>query len=504
MVYAGPPASESFLVEVHPMSRLNAVCLSLLLCGALTVQALRAQGTDSALPDENGAVAALKKAASYYREKVASHGGYVYYYSTDLTQRWGEGRASADTIFVQPPGTPSVGMAYLEAFEATGDSFYLDAARETAKALVNGQLQSGGWTQVIHFTKPERGQLGMYRKGTGGKWNNSTLDDGQTQAALQCLITVDQALDFENAEIHESVLYGLDALLSAQFPNGAFPQVWSTAVQARPVRQAQYPSYDWKTEGKIKNYWDYYTLNDDLAGTVADVLILAHQVYSDEKYAAALARLGDFLILAQMPDPQPGWCQQYNYDMVPMWARKFEPPAITAWESQDVIETLIKIARHTGDKKYLDPIPAALTYFTQSCLLPDGQVARYYELRTNKPLYMDADYQLTYDDSAPPSHYGWKQPANFDTLSRAYIAARDGRGDGKVTASDQPIAELGDDVRRIIGELDQQGRWVTQYTDERLVGQPKFERGFRYISSDVFNRNLQTLSEYIKRLRKPL
>ena len=31
----------------------------------------------------------------------------------------------------------------------------------------------------------------------------------------------------------------------------------------------------------------------------------------------------------QMPDPQPGWAQQYDYDMRPMWARKFEPAAIT-------------------------------------------------------------------------------------------------------------------------------------------------------------------------------
>ena len=100
-----------------------------------------------------------------------------------------------------------------------------------------------------------------------------------------------------------------------------------------------------------------------------------------------------------MPDPQPGWAQQYNYDMVPIWARKFEPPAITAWEAQDVMETLIKISHHTGDKKYLEPIPRALAYY-KKCLLPDGRVARYYELKTNKPLYMDQNYKLTYDESA--------------------------------------------------------------------------------------------------------
>ena len=122
-----------------------------------------------------------------------------------------------------------------------------------------------------------------------------------------------------------------------------------------------------------------------------------------------------------MPDPQPGWCQQYTQQMVPMWARKFEPPAVSGWESQDAMRTLIRIARVTGDKKYLEPIPKALAYFNKS-LLPDGRVARFYELRTNKPLYMNARYELTHDDTAAPDHYGWKQPARFKEIEALYDA----------------------------------------------------------------------------------
>src|SRR5215213_216713 len=85
----------------------------------------------------------LKTAATYYREKVASHGGYGYYYSLDLKESWGEGKAGPDILFVQPPGTPTVGMAYLKAYEATGDKFYLDAAREVGECLAYGQLESG-------------------------------------------------------------------------------------------------------------------------------------------------------------------------------------------------------------------------------------------------------------------------------------------------------------------------------------------------------------------------
>jgi len=454
---------------------------------ALLPFALVAASAAAQTPDD--AAKTLKKAATYYREKVASHGGYVYYYALDLKQRWGEGKADADTLFVQPPGTPTVGMAYLNAYAATGDKYYLDAATETAEALVYGQLQSGGWTQTIHFGPAKR--VGKYRHGKGGGWNVTSLDDDQTQAALAFLIRADNALKFKHAAIHEATEYGLKALLAAQYANGAFPQGWRGPSAKQPVKAATFPDYDWKTEGRVKEYYAAYTLNDNLAGTVTEVLIAAHDVYEEDKYKTALAKLGDFLILAQMPDPQPGWCQQYNFDAVPIWARKFEPPAVTGWESQDVMRTLIRIARHTGEKKYLAPIPKALAYFKKS-LLPDGRVARYYELKTNKPLYMTAKYQLTYDDTAAPSHYGWKQPAHFDAIEKEYQDAKAGK---PLPAAKPPTAKR---VAAILTGLDADGRWVsTAAAGERLVGQPKFAHGFQYISSGVFSTNVDTLSAFL-------
>src|SRR6266550_15845 len=64
--------------------------------------------------------ATMRKAAEYYRGKVALRGGYVYYFSPDLKLRHGEGAATATQIWVQPPGTPTVGRAYLAAYRATG------------------------------------------------------------------------------------------------------------------------------------------------------------------------------------------------------------------------------------------------------------------------------------------------------------------------------------------------------------------------------------------------
>lgn len=80
---------------------------------------------------------ALCKAGRYWATEVASHGGYVWEYSTDLvTRRRGEsGDLPPSTVWVQPPGTPAVGGAFLQAYEATGQQLYLDAAVAAAHCL---------------------------------------------------------------------------------------------------------------------------------------------------------------------------------------------------------------------------------------------------------------------------------------------------------------------------------------------------------------------------------
>ncbi len=291
---------------------------------------------------------AMKQAAQHFRS-IAVHGGYVYHYSLDGKHRWGEGPATATQIWVQPPGTPTVGEAFLNAYEATQDDFYRQAAINAATALVSGQLQSGGWTNLIDFD-PESEQVGLYRSVESKNQNSraknhSSLDDDQTTAALRYLMQVDQLLNHQQPQIHDATLVGLQSLLDAQYACGAFPQVWSGAVSSsNPHKQASYPAHDWRTEGRVKNYWDMYTVNDNVTGNVCDTLLLAHRVYHDDRYLESAKRLGDWLLSAQMPEPQPGWAQQYDFEMHPIWARKFEPPAVASDETQEVVATLIKIA----------------------------------------------------------------------------------------------------------------------------------------------------------------
>src|SRR5262245_14378335 len=186
----------------------------------------------------------LAKATTFFHQKVASHGGYVYAYSGDLTLREGEGVAAPDVIWVQPLGTPTVGNAFLDAYGAAKDEKHLKAANDAALALVRGQLQSGGWFYHIEFDQAKR-DANAYRfddqlqqrkdvvtaddRNAPGGWdvwkrrkykgNLTTLDDDTTQAALRFLMRMDKVLEFKDERIHEAVNYGLASLLNAQYPN---------------------------------------------------------------------------------------------------------------------------------------------------------------------------------------------------------------------------------------------------------------------------------------------
>jgi hypothetical protein len=238
-----------------------------------------------------------------------------------------------------------------------------------------------------------------------------------------------------------------------------------------------------------------YNLNDGISLTVAALLIDAHGIYDRDDCAEALRRLGDFLILAQLPKPQPGWAQQYNYDMQPIWARRFEPAAMAGRETEEAIAALLKIAIFTRDKKYLSPIPDAMKWLKNS-LLRDGQLARYYELKTNKPLYMvrkGKEYTLTNDDSDLPGHYGWKSKPRLDALKEAWDALFQGKD---LTAWELPPLHPEPDpsVEEVLASLDEQGRWISTFAGEPLAGQPKFQEGEAYIHSGVFSRNLGILA----------
>ena len=454
------------------------------------------------------AVETMVKATRYFRGQVATNGGYLWLYKSDFTRREGEGIASPTTIWVQPPGTPSVGMAFLQAYDATGDTLFLNGAIEAAQALVWGQLASGGWDYRIDFD-PETSKNWHYRRDveqgdrtTGQRRNRTTLDDDNTQSALRLLMQVDQRLDFANADVHRAVLYGLESLLKAQYPNGAWPQRYSewADLSQFPVQKARYPE-SWSRQYPKQRYLAYYTFNDNAIADVIETMIEAHKIYGDERWRRAAERGGDFIILAQMPDPQPAWAQQYNLAMEPAWARRFEPPAITGGESFGVMQILLELYLAYGEPRFLEPVPRALAW-AKAAQLPDGRMARFYELQTNRPLYFTKEYALTYSDADLPTHYAFKVGNRTDRIESLYQRIlKEGR-EAILAERAQVRLVAAERIQAIIDDLDAEGRWL----EEGRLRNPKDRRApivAEVISCRTFNRNLTLLSQYVASQNQP-
>jgi hypothetical protein len=453
-------------------------------------------------PSRDDVLRALRKAADFYRHKVSTQGGYHFYYTSDLSYGRSESAEGPTQVEVQREATPIVALAYLDAYDATGDRTYLEFAHAAARALVRGQLCSGGWDYLIEFD-PEKRKQYQYRADNNcgeDKRGVTNLDDNVTQAAVRVLMRVDRALNFSDSTVHRAARFALERLAAAQYPIGAWPQRFRTPPDPSkfPIKRASYQE-SWSRKWPGPNYQDHYTFNDNTIADAIDMMLEAARIYNDPRYRASAENGGQFILLAQMPDPQPAWAQQYDVEMQPAWARVFEPPSVTGGESQGIMRILMTLYRETGDRKYLEPIPRALTYLKRSLVprgdaetfrrLPEGPVlARFYELQTNQPLYITKGtrlnaaglgsrtvdgYELSYSPDSVITHYAvlvsGRSLAEIENDYRT-LAAMDPKtvrrpeklrglspwSENQHTEQPPDAAE----VKRLIDGMDQRGAWT--------------------------------------------
>jgi hypothetical protein len=442
---------------------------------------------------QDDARSALKKSTTYLRS-ISTNGGYLWSYSEDLKDRRGESEATETQIWVQPPGTPAVGLVFLRAYSITNDRFYLDAARDVADALSFGQLESGGWDYRIDFDpKSTR----WYRRADVGRLkpdqiarrrNNTVFDDQNTQSAIRFLLAHTKATkgsaDPRDAKARDTLDYALKKMLEAQYPNGAWPQVYPGTKRNDadyPVLKARFPG-DWRAQKPVKEYWYHYTFNDNAMRDCLQVMLEAHAQLDNPEYLSAAKRCGDFILLAQLPDPQPAWAQQYNAQMEPCWARKFEPPAVCSNESAGLINALIDLHVATNDDRYLQPIPATIAWLKRSQISPN-RWSRFYELKTNRPFYFTRDYQLTYSDTDLPTHYSFQSEYGIaSTIHRFEQLQKLGRTELQKREQQKRTQPPSDDtIRDLLSSLDPHGRWLTN----------------RRIDMQTSVRNLNVLCNYL-------
>ena len=409
----------------------------------------------------------LKKATTYFLS-ISTNGGYAGIYSLDLKERYGEAfyePAKLSEIWVQPPGTPSVGECFLRAFRITGDSLYLKAARNAGRALAWGQSRWGGWCHRADVAGLKPDSRKPAREET-----RCTFDDNITQGALDFLISLDE---FNQEEwLSEAIQLGLTHMLESQFDNGAWPQWY-------PLRGG---------------YHDYYTFNDRAINDCIRVMLKAHKTYGKDEYLAGAVRGGDFIILSQIEAPQAGWAQQYSHDMKPAWARTFEPPGVCSLVTARNIGTLVDLYLYTGDEKYLKPVPAALSWLERS-KIGENLWARLYEPGTNKPVYGDVDGKVHFilEEISQERRRGYNWQAGFEVPGAVdYYSEVKSMGADLYLAEQsrslneaerrQRIERLIPQVEEIIALLDEKGRWVRN----------------NLIYSSVFVKNFNTLCRYLE------
>lgn len=362
--------------------------------------------------DRDAILATMKRAARFMVEEAAVQGGYVWQYLPDFSRRWGELEASPSMIWVQPPGTPTMGHLFLDAWHATGDVWYLQAAMKTADALIKGQLDSGGWNYVIDTAGAESVQRWYATYGRNAwrmeefhhYYGNGTFDDAGTADATQFMLRL--YLEKKDKAVRRSLDRALGFILSAQYHNGGWPQrfplVKDGGVHGRP------------------DYTGYITFNDDVAGENLEVLIFAYQTLGDRKLLDPIRRGMDIFLATQQPQPQPAWGLQHRVDdLKPAGARTYEPEALATHTTANNIKQLLSFYRLTGDAKYLARVPEALDWLDKvqspaNLRGPGRTHPTFISIGEGKPLYLhrrgsnvvNGEYYADGNPTEVIGHYG--------------------------------------------------------------------------------------------------
>ncbi|NND34712.1 MAG: pectate lyase [Saprospiraceae bacterium] len=453
---------------------------------------------------------AMKMATEFMMSEVSNRGGFLWKYSADLSEQWGEIPARKSQIWVQPPGTASVGSVLLQALEVTGDLDYLKHAERVADALIWGQHPSGGWHYLIDFDPA--GLANWYDDVASECWGweeyyhyygNATFDDDVTISATRFML--DLYLNTQNNKYQEPLLKALDFIIQSQYSNGAWPQRFPLKNEHNNSGQADYTSY--------------YTFNDDVIHGNIMFLLEAYQKLGDEKYKEVAHRGMNFYRLAQLAPPQAGWALQYDLNMKPAWARSYEPASVASGQTVRNITDLQTFYKITGDPNFLNAIPAAIQWLESSVINVDPTKpfthATFYQLGTNRPLYAhregtgieDGRYWVDHEQKNFPGHYGMLRKIDVPAIKREYervrlLTAKEAHAEYQefIKAKMEEGSIDNDEIRKIISTLDERGAWledlqIPHYPD--VVGHPR--RIVKGINTQTYISNMQKLMGYINK-----
>jgi PelA/Pel-15E family pectate lyase len=278
-------------------------------------------------------------------------------------------------------------------------------ARAAADAVLLYQSVHGAWPKNTDLLAPATPEA-LAAIEQGGKAN--TIDNNATTVPMHFLALVYQGT--QEAKYRDACLRGIAYLLASQYPNGGFPQFY-------PLRKGYY-SHITYNDGAMINTLE--TLRDVAEGR-------APYAFTDPglrtKAADAVARGIDCILKTQIRQDGKltAWCAQHDEKTLePAWARKYEPPSLSGGETVGIVRFLMSIKQPTPE--IIAAIEGAVDWLNAVVLRgvrleskrgADGRTehwlvkdpagpplwARFYELGTNRPLYLDRDSEFHYDFS---------------------------------------------------------------------------------------------------------
>jgi PelA/Pel-15E family pectate lyase len=291
-------------------------------------------------------------------------------------------------------------------------------ARHIADVIVSFQTPAGGWGKNAPRDGAVRQKGQAYVAQTsaahGGpsdfdtadmSWHYvGTFDNDATITELRFLARVQAAAPGPEGDAYrDSLMRGIGYIRVSQFPNGGWPQV--------------YP-----LEG---GYHDAITYNDDALDNIVSFLREVAKGQGDYAFlpeevrqwaVRAEAKALDVVLKSQVriDGRLTVWGQQHDaLTLEPVSARNFEPPALSAAESATLLVYLMKIEHPSPEVKAA--IRAGVQWLKDNALhdmalvrdasgrhiVPQAGApllwARYYDLKTGKPIFGDRDKSI-HDD----------------------------------------------------------------------------------------------------------
>jgi PelA/Pel-15E family pectate lyase len=304
-------------------------------------------------------------------------------------------------------------------------------ARAVADSVIRYQSVYGGWPKSTDLAQPPETPDDIPPNGRG---RANSFDNDATTLPMEFLARVITATGEER--YRASFLRGVDYLFAAQYPNGGWPQFW-------PLRGDE--------------YYSRITYND---GAMVRVLLVLRGVASGEApyafvdperrtlAAAAVQRGIDCILKTQIREggKLTAWCAQHDErTLAPAWARAYEPPSLSGSESVDLVRFLMEVPAPTpeiraaieGAVSWLAAVPIQGQRLdrirgadgrVERRLVPDPAAprlwARFYELGTHRPLYLDRDsvFLYRYSEVGYERRSGYEYHGNWaeTLLSRDY------------------------------------------------------------------------------------